>query len=671
MEQGDFSNIAEGLKKNKAAKLITNRNLFIKVVVSFVLVGLLSTFFLNDYLKKIALENLTQDNAKKTSELVFEVLFAKMQSGWSKQDIDNITTRLNHLKTGMKISIYRSAKVEELFGVIEKDRNKIKEDKFLQKAMTGEIQLIHNENDNSIRYIYPMKVEQDCLSCHVNSKVGDINGVIDMYMPSDDIQIPLNNIMRYFLIFTAVCIVLTFFIFEKLMQKIFVKPISDFTEAIDRISVNSEFNEYVHCNPKTHEISVLEATFNHLLFRVNDMLAEIRNKNKLLEEYKKAIDSSTIVTKTDKRGVITYANEQFCLISGYTADELLGQNHNIVRHSNMPKEAFAEVWRTIQEKKAWRGVVENSKKNGESYFVQATIMPILDTEDNITEYIAIRQDITELLSRRDIAEAQLRRVNENLTELVNEETQKRMENERLLIQQNRSATMGEMIGNIAHQWRQPLNALGITIQSLGMEHNTGLLDEERIKQISLDCMKQINFMSKTIDDFRSFFSPDKDQKEFYAEETVDSTIRLLSAKLKNNDIEYKIEVDKKHILYGYEGELQQVLLNLISNAADAIIDQKAQTRVIKISINSNESSIFFVVEDTAGGIQEGIMDKIFDPYFTTKEQGKGTGIGLYMSKQIVERHMQGALGVQNSESGAMFVITLPLQNKTAEQPERQ
>lgn len=666
MEKDNFSSLAEGLKKNKAAKLITNRKLFIKVVASFVFVGLLTTIFLSDYLKKMALQNLTQDNAKKTSELVFEVLFAKMQSGWSKQDIDNITARLNHLKTGMKISIYRSAKVEELFGVIEKDRNKIKEDKFLQKAMDGEIQLIHNEKDNSIRYIYPMKVEQDCLSCHVNSKVGDINGVIDMYMPSDDIQIPLNNIMRYFLIFTAVCIVLTFFIFEKLMQRIFVKPISDFTEAIDRISVNSEFNEYVHCNPKTHEISVLEATFNHLLFRVNDMLAEIRNKNKLLEEYKKAIDSSTIVTKTDKRGVITYANEQFCLISGYTVDELIGQNHNIVRHPNMPKEAFAEVWRTIQDKKAWRGVVENRKKNGDSYFVQATIMPILDTEDNITEYIAIRQDITELLSRRDIAEAQLRRVNENLTELVNEETQRRMENERLLIQQNRSATMGEMIGNIAHQWRQPLNALGIIVQGIGIEYNAGLLDEERIKQMSLACMKQINFMSKTIDDFRNFFSPDKSQKEFCAEETVDSTIRLLSAKLKNNNIEYKIEVDKKHILYGYEGELQQVLLNLISNAADAIIDQKAQNRIIKISINSNNGAIFFVVEDTAGGIKVDIMDKIFDPYFTTKEQGKGTGIGLYMSKQIVERHMQGKLSAQNSENGAMFVITLPLQNSSLE-----
>ena len=273
MKSENFSSIAEGLEKNKKIKLITNKSLFIKVVFSFTVIGLLATFVLNDYLKKIALNNLAQDNAQKVSELVFEIMYTKMQDGWSKGDITKITERLNHIKAGMKISVYRSQKVEEIFGRIESDKKRVDSDVALQKAMKGEVQFIHNESDNSIRYVYPMRVKEECLVCHVNTKVGDINGVLDLYMPSDDIQIPLNNIMRYFLIFTAVFIVITFFIFEKLMQRIFVKPITDFTASIDSIMVNSEFNDYVHCNPKTQEINVLEASFNNLLFRINNMLS--------------------------------------------------------------------------------------------------------------------------------------------------------------------------------------------------------------------------------------------------------------------------------------------------------------------------------------------------------------------------------------------------------------
>ncbi len=659
MKSENFSSIAEGLEKNKKIKLITNKSLFIKVVFSFTVVGLLATFVLNDYLKKIALNNLAQDNAQKVSELVFEIMYTKMQDGWSKDDITKITERLNHIKAGMKISVYRSQKVEEIFGRIESDKKRVDSDVTLQKAMKGEVQFIHNESDNSIRYVYPMRVKEECLVCHVNTKVGDINGVLDLYMPSDDIQIPLNNIMRYFLIFTAVFIVITFFIFEKLMQRIFVKPITDFTASIDSIMVNSEFNDYVHCNPKTQEINVLEASFNNLLFRINKMLSEIREKNKLLEEYKKAIDGSTIVTKTDKKGVITYANEQFCLISGYTIDELMGQNHNIVRHPNMPKEAFEDLWQTIQSKKAWRGVVENRAKNGDSYFVQATVMPILDIDNNITEFIAIRQDITELLRQRDDAEGELRGVNENLQELVNTETQKRLENERLLVEQSRNASMGEMIGNIAHQWRQPINTIGIIVQGMELEYDAGLLNRDRIVEISAECMQQVTFMSKTIDNFKNFFSPSKTKKEFSVVNTLRSTVGLIDARLRNHGIGIEFDIKQDCALYGYKGELQQVVLNIISNTVDAIIERNCTKRVVTILADKGDGGAIIQIQDTAGGIDESIITKIFDPYFTTKAQGKGMGIGLYMSKQIIERHMHGKLSVENTENGAKFTINIP------------
>ncbi len=421
MQNENFAKELNEIKGKKREKFVTNRSLFIKVVLAFVTVGIISTYFMSDYLKKIALSNLAEDNAKKTSELVFEVLYAKMQSGWNRDDIKNIIKRLNSLNSGMDVKIYRTPVVEELFGVIDGDREAIKNDALLAKAIKGEIQFIPNEKDSSVRYIYPMRVEKECLSCHTNANVGDINGVIDIYLPGKDIQIPLDNIIKYFLIFTVIAIIFTFTIFQFLMNRIFIEPISKFTNSIDKIMINSLFNDYVRCNPKTHEVYVLELTFNNLLSKVNNMLAEIRNKNKLLEEYKKAIDSSTIVTKTDKKGLITYVNEEFCRISGYKEEELLGKPHNIVRSPNMPKEAFKELWETLKQKKAWSGVVENRKKNGDSYFVQATIMPILDENNETVEYIAIRQDITELkrFQVEEIVNSVNRALEVNLNNTVN------------------------------------------------------------------------------------------------------------------------------------------------------------------------------------------------------------------------------------------------------------
>jgi PAS domain S-box-containing protein len=157
----------------------------------------------------------------------------------------------------------------------------------------------------------------------------------------------------------------------------------------------------------------LEKTFNELLEKINETLETLRSKNKILEEHKKAIDKSTIVSKADLRGIITYVNDTFCEISGYCEEELIGKNHNIVHSPNMPQETFKELWETISHKKTWKGVIENRAKNGESYFVQATIMPILDENNEIVEYIGMRQDITEL------QKLQLKEINDNVDKALN------------------------------------------------------------------------------------------------------------------------------------------------------------------------------------------------------------------------------------------------------------
>jgi PAS domain S-box-containing protein len=345
-------------------------------------------------MRVMALNNLAEDDAEKTSELAFEVLYTKMQEGWGRDDLYKIVKRLNNLKPGLEIQTYRSPLVEELFGRVDTESKGL-QDPLIQKALKGETLFI-TDNSDHIRYIRPMVVKEECITCHYNAKVGDVNGVIDMTFPPDDISIPLDSIISYFLLFTIVAIISTFFIFQFLMSRIFITPISTFVDSIKEVSKSENFAKGISCAPKTYEIHMLEKTFNELLAKVNSSLEELRSKNKMLEEYKKAIDKSTIVSKADLKGVITYVNDQFCMISGYTQDELIGKNHNIVRSPNMSSDAFRELWNTIKAKKTWRGVVENRAKNGESYFVQATIMPILDENDETVEYIGIRQDITEL-----------------------------------------------------------------------------------------------------------------------------------------------------------------------------------------------------------------------------------------------------------------------------------
>jgi signal transduction histidine kinase len=229
--------------------------------------------------------------------------------------------------------------------------------------------------------------------------------------------------------------------------------------------------------------------------------------------------------------------------------------------------------------------------------------------------------------------------------------QKLDEQEALLHQQSKLAAMGEMIGAIAHQWRQPLNALSMNIQNLEEDFDEGLVDSAFVKAFIAKNRKTILFMSKTIDDFRNFFRTDKEKHDFSLREAIGETLSLQEAQFKSHGIHVTIQgVDKT--LFSFKSEFQQVMLNLINNAKDALIEHKSEEKSILIELLNDE----IAVEDNGGGIPLEIMERIFEPYFTTKEQGKGTGIGLYMSKLIIEKNMGGVLSVTNTKEGARFSI---------------
>ena len=274
--------------------------------------------------------------------------------------------------------------------------------------------------------------------------------------------------------------------------------------------------------------------------------------------------------------------------------------------------------------------------------------------------MSIYDDVTE----KKQAEAELCELNQSLEVKVADETNKRLEQESILIHQSKMATMGEMITMIAHQWRQPLNALAINVQTTEVVHKMGELDDEYITEFKESSMSIINRMSKTIEDFRGFFKQNKQKERLSVEDAVKQMLRIMEPLLSTENIKLNFNPDSEHFVYGYKNELEQALLILISNAKDAIKSYNTKEPYITIKVSESAlNKIVITIEDNGGGIPKDILSKIFEPYFTTKGDEHGTGIGLYMAKEIVERHMNGKIDAQNITDGVAFRIEL---NKNGE-----
>jgi len=261
---------------------------------------------------------------------------------------------------------------------------------------------------------------------------------------------------------------------------------------------------------------------------------------------------------------------------------------------------------------------------------------------------------------------QLKSFNSELKIQVQKEVKKQEKQEGLMIHQSRQAAMGEMIESIAHQWRQPLNIIGIATANIQTQYMLKTLNDkdfnENMELISLN----INYMSNTIDDFRNFLDPNRNITEFNPIKTIQDTITILNAQLKNNNIHHNIKIKDEILCYGVENEFKQVIFILINNSKDAIISQlksgKRKEGNIDISIEKIYNDGIIKICDNGGGINKKDINSIFDAYFTTKFQSKGTGIGLYIANNIITSRMNGYIGVVNKNDGCCFTIKLPLHN---------
>jgi len=371
---------------------------------------------------------------------------------------------------------------------------------------------------------------------------------------------------------------------------------------------------------------------------------ELKEVNKLLSQYKRAVDEFLIVSKTDTKGIITYVNKSFCNISGYSEDELIGKPHNIVRHPDMPKEAFKDMWDTIKRGEIWRGFIKNRKKDGGFYWVDSGIMPIKNSKGEIVEYIALRNDITLLIEAKKKA-------------------------------QEAEKAKGIFLANMSHEIRTPLNAiLGFT-QLLETKED---LDKDVQKYIRI-INSSANTLLKVINDILDISKIESgdisiEEIEFNPNKVFNDIAALFLAKTKEKNINYKINIDKlPECIKSDEHRLKQVIANLLGNAIK-FTPENGEIVLSVTNIEDNEKiKLKFSVKDNGIGIPKDKQKEIFKAF--SQADGSiirkfgGTGLGLTISSKIVQK-LGGEIKVKSEEGkGSEFYFTLEFEkcNKTDEE----
>lgn len=323
------------------------------------------------------------------------------------------------------------------------------------------------------------------------------------------------------------------------------------------------------------------------------------------------------------------------------SNELLNQSMTIL--------AMSESESTIQNHR----MIESDHESGYSKTLHA-LTHFANT--TLSEMEALNASLEQKVLQRT---NELQKLNDELEKRIDQEIRQNREKDQILFEQSRMAAMGEMINSIAHQWRQPLNALGLVIVNFHDAYIFKNLDDDKVEKLVDKSQRLIQKMSSTIDDFRNFFITDKEKSLFSPQAVIRETANLIEASLNNFGIQLIFDMDSTREVYGYPGEFSQAILNLFGNARDALVETKILNPNITVTLHEEANEAVIMITDNGGGVPDAIIPHIFDPYFTTKEQGKGTGIGLYMTKIIIMDHMGGHIKAFNTDQGARFVITLP------------
>ncbi len=298
--------------------------------------------------------------------------------------------------------------------------------------------------------------------------------------------------------------------------------------------------------------------------------------------------------------------------------------------------------------------------DGEFHYYIALVLPIF-TYVLMSASWEMHKSLKRTMELKDLyseAKEELKVINSSLEARVKEAVEVNRQKDQQMLAQSRLAQMGEMLSMIAHQWKQPLSSITATTGAMSLHMQLDTCDEKLLEEKIEHINTYTQYLSSTINDFRDFFKPDKDKKDTNLNNIVHASLQIIGSSLKADGVKVLNDLSSVNTIHSYPNELQQVLLNLLKNAKDAYIQKGIHNADIEIKTYDDGDKVILEVCDSAGGINQEDMPHIFNPYYTTKEDHDGTGLGLYMSKLIIEEHCNGVLSAENRERGACFSFTL-------------
>ncbi|KWT85916.1 multi-sensor signal transduction histidine kinase [Candidatus Magnetominusculus xianensis] len=416
---------------------------------------------------------------------------------------------------------------------------------------------------------------------------------------------------------------------------------------------------------KTHKYAGTSGVIRDITKRYNEIDSMVNIKN-MLEDITQGMSLGISLLTDDS--VILWANKTAERHAGRTLQEMIGRYCNEILHQHdEPCDSQFHPCPLHEVKETGKPSLKlhtHFDNDGNKRYIEVTAYPITESDTGVVRYIHVTNDITDkhmLQEELKHKNAMLNEINTSLGKLVDDKVAEIRHKEQLLIQQSKMAAMGEMMQMIAHQWYQPLNAISLNVQDIKDAYEYGELDQKYMEEVVDITLTQVNFMAKTIDDFRNFYTLSKKKVRFDVKNNIEVLFSMFAQVFKKIDIDISIMASSDVLMFidGYPNEFKHVILNMLNNSKDAITTQPHLQGRIEINIYNNEQrdKVLISIKDNGGGIPAHIIERIFDPYFTTKDM-KGTGVGLYMSKTIIETHMGGTLTVTNVEGGTEFIITL-------------
>lgn len=364
-----------------------------------------------------------------------------------------------------------------------------------------------------------------------------------------------------------------------------------------------------------------------------------------IDQLKMDIDKYVIMTETDKEGIIRYVSQAFCKISGYTKEDLLGRPQNIIRHPDISKTFFKNMWQQISNGQTWEGEIKNIDKNGNSYWIRGIIIPIKNRHQEITGYRSIRVNITD--------EKQLEKVNSILKDDLSMRFNEIKMTDKGKLDESKIELMGKMLDAFANEWKKPISQISLKSLDLETRLKTEIPSQEYLKTFTQDINMLIKLLSGNLNQFKYIFH-NKNNEKYNVYNEVEHAIFSLEA---SEDISIHFQGDKELYTFGIAHDLKQIVQSLLNNAIEQFDIKNIKNGMISIDIYQQDKNIFVTIEDNALGIPEDIRKRIFEPDFSTKVDLPSKGLSLYMSKLMLQKN-GGDLSVKAVNNGSCFILRL-------------